>query len=289
MAAYIGRRLLLGLIVVWGLTIVTFAIARVAPGDPAARWVGPHATAEQIARARVELGLDKPLYVQYGRYVSQLLHGDLGVSIRTHEPVAADIRTFLPASLELTVAGMALAVALGIPLGVAAAARSGRWLDHLTRLTSIGGVSMPTFWLAMILQLVFFKQLHLLPLSGRIDTMTPLLHPVRPITGSFLVDGLLEGNWPVVKDALAHLILPAVTLAAYPLGLIVRMLRSSMIETLGEDYVRAARAAGFRERVVVYRYALKNAIAPTLTVMALTFAYSLTGTFLIESVFDWPG
>lgn len=289
MAAYVGRRLVFGLVVVWGLTVVTFVLARVVPGDPAARWAGPHATAEEIARARSELGLDRPVWVQYGLYLAELARGDLGVSIRTHQPVAADIGAFLPASLELTVAGVAIAVVLGVPLGVAAATRRGRWPDHLTRLLSVGGVSMPTFWLAMILQLVFFKELHLLPLSGRIETMTPILHPLRPVTGSYLVDGLIAGDWPVVRDAAAHLALPALTLAAYPLGLIVRMLRSSLIETLGEDYVRTARAAGFAERVVVYRYALRNALAPTLTVVALTFAYSLTGTFLIESVFDWPG
>lgn len=289
MVRYVARRLMLGLFVLWGLTIVTFVLARVVPGDPAARWVGPHATAAQIAAARTELGLDRPVQVQYARYVGQLLSGDLGVSIRTHQPVSRDIRTFLPASLELTVAGMLVAIVLGIPLGVAAAWREGRWVDHLTRLLSIGGASMPTFWLAMIFQLVFFKQLHVLPLSGRIDTMTPILHPIQPVTGSFLVDGLLQGNWPVVGNALVHLVLPAVTLATYPLGLVVRMLRSSMIEALGEDYVRAARAAGFGELRVVARYALKNAIAPTLTVLALTFAYSLTGTFLIESVFNWPG
>lgn len=289
MAAYAGRRLALGLVVVWGLTVVTFLLARVVPGDPAARWAGPHATAEEIERAREELGLDRPIWAQYGLYLAELARGDLGVSIRTHQPVRDDIRAFLPASLELTLAGMAIAVVLGVPLGVAAAVREGRWVDHLTRVLSVGGVSMPTFWLAMILQLVFFKELHLLPLSGRIDTMTPLIHPVRTITGSYLVDGLLAGDWPVVRDAAAHLALPAVTLSAYPMGLIVRMLRSSLIEVLGEDYVRTARAAGFAERVVVYRYALRNALAPALTVVALTFAYSLTGTFLIESVFDWPG
>ncbi|MBX6723933.1 MAG: ABC transporter permease, partial [Dactylosporangium sp.] len=183
MVAYVGRRLALGLLVLFGLTVVTFVLVRAAPGDPAARWAGPRATHEQIEAARQELGLDRPLPEQYAHYVGRLVRGDLGVSLRTHQPVAQDIRAFLPASLELTVAGMLLAIVFGMPLGVLAAWREGRWVDHLTRLFAIGGASIATFWLAMILQLVFFKQLHVLPLAGRIDTLTPILHPTAPITG----------------------------------------------------------------------------------------------------------
>lgn len=289
MRAYIMRRVLLGLVVILGLTVVTFFIARVVPSDPAARWVGPRATVEQIARARVQLGLDKPLYVQYFRYMTDVFRGDWGTSIVTHQPVLRDIATYLPASIELTVFGMLLAIIVGIPLGVLSAVHKDRAIDHLSRTFSIGAVSLPTFWVAIVFQLVFFGYLHLLPLSGQLDMTVKLGYPVAHITGMYLLDSLLTGNWVVFFDALSHLVLPAVTLATYPVGLITRMTRSSMLEVLNEDYIRVARAYGLSERRIIYSYALKNAIGPTITVIALTFAYSLAGTFLIEAVFNWPG
>ncbi len=289
MRAYVLRRVLLGLLVLLGLTVVTFFIARVVPSDPAARWVGPRATVEQIARARVQLGLDKPIYVQYLRYMADVFRGDWGVSIVTHQPVLRDIATYLPASLELTLAGMLVAILAGIPLGVVSAVHKDRLGDHLSRTFSTGAVSLPTFWVAMVLQLVFFGCLHLLPLGGQLDLAVKLGHPVTRITGMYTIDSLLTGNWVVFWDAVLHLILPALTLATYPLGLITRMTRSSMLEALNEDYIRVARAYGLPERRIVYVYALKNAIGPTVTVIALTFAYSLAGTFLIEAVFNWPG
>ena len=289
MLRYIVRRLALGVLVLWGTTMVTFFVARVVPSDPAARWVGPRATVEEIARARQELGLDKPLYVQYIRYMSDLLHGNWGTSFVTHQPVLKDIGTYLPASLELVICGMILAILIGVPLGVVSATHKGGLIDHLSRTFSIGAVSLPTFWMAMILQLVFFGHLHLLPVGGRLDMGIQLAYPLRRITGSYVLDSLLEGNWTVLGNSLLHLVLPAVTLAAYPLGLITRMTRSSMLEVLSEDYIRVARAYGVSERRITYWYALKNAIGPTVTVVALTFAYSLAGTFLIEAVFNWPG
>ncbi|MDI3270557.1 MAG: ABC transporter permease [Bacillota bacterium] len=289
MTRYLLRRLGLSLLVLLGLTLVTFLLARLAPGDPAARWAGPHATVQQIEEARRELGLDEPLPVQYQRYMGRLLHGDWGVSIRTRQPVLQDLKRFLPPSLELVVAGMGLAILVGIPVGVLSAARAGRAVDHGSRLLAIAGVSLPTFWLAMILQLIFFQKLHWFPLAGELDSWTAIQHPVVDRTGFLILDSLWQGNMPALVDALRHLFLPALTLAAYPLGLTVRMVRSSMLDTLQEDHVRAARAAGFPEGWILFRYALKNALAPTLTVLALTFAYSLTGTFLVESVFNWPG
>ncbi len=289
MRTYIIRRLLLGVLVLLGLTLLTFFIARVVPSDPAARWVGPRATLDQIARARVQLGLDKPIYVQYLRYMADLVHGNWGTSIVTHQPVLRDIKIYLPASLELIISGMILAVVIGIPLGVVSAAHKDRAIDHLSRAFSIGAVSLPTFWVAMILQLVFFGYLRLFPLSGELDPAIKLAYPMHQITGSYLFDSLITGNWVVFTNAFSHLILPAVTLAAYPLGLITRMTRSSMLEVLNEDYVRVARAYGMTERRITYLYALKNAIGPTVTVIALTTAYSLAGTFLIEAVFNWPG
>lgn len=289
MISYITRRLLLAVLVVFGVLVVTFLLTRVVPSDPAARWVGPHATAEQIAAARVELGLDKPLYVQFYRYLAGLLRGDWGVSIRTHQPVLRDLGTYLPATLELILFGMFLAVLVGLPLGVLSAARNNSAVDHVSRLVSIAGVALPTFWLGMILQLVFFKQLRWFPLSDRLDMMVEILYPVKKITGFYIFDSLVTGNFPALKSALWHIFLPGLTIAAYPLGLTVRMTRATMLEVLSEDYIRTARAYGVPETKVHAVFALRNALGPVLTVLALTFAYSLVEAFLVEAIFTWPG
>jgi len=289
MTSYIVRRLLLAVIVMVGVSILTFLLTRVVPSDPAARWVGPHATPEQITRARIELGLDKPLYIQYYMYIKGFLHGDWGTSIRTHQPVLKDIMTYLPASIELIVFGMLIGLILGIPIGVLSAARDGTLVDHLGRVFSVAGVALPTFWLGMILQLVFFKELRIFPLCGRIDLVTSLTSPIKHITGLYLIDSLFTGNFSAFTSALWHLVLPGITLAAYPLGLAVRMTRATMLEVLNEDYIRTAKAYGAPEVKILTVYALRNAIGPVLTVSALTFGYSLVETFLIESVFGWPG
>jgi peptide/nickel transport system permease protein len=286
---YVTRRLLLSLVVLFGVSILTFLLTRVVPSRPEILWVGPRATAEQIAKARKILGLDKPLYQQYLMYIGAFVRGDWGISIRTKQPVLRDIASRLPASLELILVSMFLAVLFGLPLGILSAAKAGTVLDHLGRLVSVAGVALPAFWLGMILQLVFAKELKLLPLAERVDTITLLLHPVKHITGFYLIDSLLSGNFVVFVDALKHLVLPAVTLSTYPLGLTVRMARATLLEVLGEDYIRTARAYGLREAKVLGKYALKNALGPVITVLALTFAYSLAATFLVESVFAWPG
>ena len=286
---YILRRLVMALLVLISVSIVTFLIARVVPADPAAAWVGPRPTQEQIARATERLGLDKPLHVQYLVYVRGLLRGDLGNSIKTHQPITTDLRTFLPATLELVLAGMAMAVLVGIPLGVLSGAFKGSLLDHTTRFFSIAGVSMPTFWLGLLLQLLFFSRLGLLPLAGRVSTEVALYHPVEQITGFYLIDSAVTGNWVAFRDALIHIILPAFTLATYPIALSIRMTRSKMIEVLGEKYILAARVSGIPERTVLFVLALKNAIVPTITVLGLSFVYSLTGALLVEVIFSWPG
>jgi peptide/nickel transport system permease protein len=286
---YIIRRLAMAVLVVISVSIITFFIARVIPSDPAAAWVGAHPTREQIAQAREQLGLDLPLHEQYLRYMRALLHGDLGTSVRTHQPIATDLKTFLPATMELVLAGMVMAVVIGIPLGVLSGARKGSLLDHLTRLLSIAGVSMPTFWLGLLLQLFFFGRLGLLPLGSRLSTEVALYHPVEQITGFHLIDAALTGNWVALKDALTHVLLPAFTLGTYAIGLTIRMTRSTMIEVLGEKYILAARVAGIPERVVLFVLALKNAIIPTITVLGLSFVYSLTGAILVEVIFSWPG
>jgi peptide/nickel transport system permease protein len=286
---YIIRRLAMAVLVLVSVSIITFIIARVVPSDPAAAWVGAHPTREQIALATERLGLDRPLYVQYFRYMSGLLQGDLGNSIKTHQPITTDLRTYLPATMELVVAGMLMAVTIGVPLGVLSGAKKASLLDHLTRLFSIAGVSMPTFWLGLLLQLFFFSRLGILPLAGRISTEVALYHPIEPITGFYLIDSAITGNWVAFKDALLHIILPAFTLATYAIGLAIRMTRSTMIEVLNEKYILAARVAGIPERIVLFVLALKNAIIPTINVLGLSFVYSLTGAILVEVVFAWPG
>lgn len=286
---FIIRRVLLSTIVLLGVCVITFFIARIIPANPAAMWVGAHPTQEQIERARKELGLDKPLYIQFLIYMNKLLHGDLGVSIRTHRPVLSDILSFAPASLELVGTSIIIAVSIGIPLGVISATRKDSWVDHLSRLFSIGGVSIFTPWLGMIGQLLFFKWLGLLPVGDRISTTVSIQYPIQRITGSYLIDSLITGNFVAFRDVLAHLILPAFVVAAYPIGLVTRMTRSTMADILEEDYIRTAKAYGIPGRTIAYRYALKNSLGPTITVLALSFAYSLVETFLVEMVFNWPG
>jgi peptide/nickel transport system permease protein len=286
---YVMRRLWMAVLVLISVSIITFFIARVVPSDPAAAWVGARPTPEQIAQARQQLGLDRPLYEQYLRYMRGLFRGDLGTSVRSHQPIITDLKTYLPATMELVLAGMAMAVVIGIPLGVFSGAKKGSLLDHLTRLCSIAGVSMPTFWLGLLLQLFFFSRLGILPLGGRLSTEVALYHPVTQITGFYVIDSAITGNWVAFKDALVHLILPAFTLATYAIGLTIRMTRSTMTEVLNEKYILAARVAGISERVVLFVLALKNAIIPTITVLGLSFVYSLTGAILVEVIFSWPG
>ncbi len=289
MTRYLARRIGTAMLVLLGVSLVTFALARVIPSNPAALYIGPRARAEEIARVAEELGLNRPLPVQYLDYMRDMLTGDWGISIGTKRPVLSEILDRLPATLELLIAAMIVAVLVGTLLGVLSAQWRGRPPDLIVRLIAIAGVSMPAFWLGLLLQVLFFRELDLLPLSGRLDTDIRFTAPITPATGFFTIDALLQGNWVALGDASAHLVLPAVTLAAYPIGLIARMTRASMLEALGQDYVRSARAFGLPERTVVYRLALRNALPPTLTVLGLTLAYSLTGAFFVEIVFNWPG
>ncbi len=286
---YLARRLALAVLVLLSISVITFVISRVVPSNPAALWVGPHPTKEQIAAARIKLGLDQPLYVQYFHYMNDLLHGDFGVSVSSHQPILTDLKTYLPATLELVITSMIMAVVIGIPLGIFSGAKKDRWLDHVSRLLAVVGVSMPVFWMALLLQLFFFGRLKLLPIGSRVDRNVSLFYPIQQITGFHVIDSVLTGNWLALRSSLVHLILPAFTLGTYAIGLTIRMTRSTMIEVLEEGYITAARAAGIPERIILFRLALKNAIVPTLTVLALSFVYSLTGAILVEIIFAWPG
>ena len=286
---FILRRLLTSILVLIGVSIITFTLARIIPSNAAAMYIGPKARPEDIARVTIQLGLDKPLPVQYLIYMNDLLHGDLGTSIGTKRPVLQELTGRLPATLELLTSGMVLAVLFGVPMGVLSARWQGKSMDVVMRTVSIIGVSMPAFYLGLLLQILFFRRLDLLPLAGRFGTELRFTNPIDPVTNFLLLDALIGRNWIALKDVALHLVLPALTLAAYPTGLIARMTRATMLEVMEQDYIRTARAYGVRETIVVYLYALKNAISPTLTVIGLTVAYALTGTFFVEIIFNWPG
>ena len=286
---YILKRLAMSALVLLGLSVITFTLARIVPSDPAALYVGPRARPEQVEAMRIKLGLDRPLYVQYLYYLRDALHGDLGTSIATKRPVVQEITGRLPSSLELIAAGMSLATLVGVILGILSARLQGSPFDTLVRILSLTGVSLPSFWLALLLQVVFYRRLGWFPITGRLDTTLRFTHPIEHVTGFFLLDSLMMGNWVAFKNVAWHIALPAATLAAYPMGLIARMTRATMLEVLSQDYIRTARAYGVREWFITGVYSLKNALGPTLTVIGLSMAYALTGTFFVELIFNWPG
>ena len=283
------RRILWLVVVLIGLSVITFYLSRMVPGDPASLYLGPRAKPEQVEYLRTQMGLDKPLYVQFLYYWRDLIHGDLGESLRTHRPVITGIIDHLPASLELMFCAILIATLVGIPLGAISAKKENTLIDHLSRVFSVANVSLPTFWLAMLAQIIFFKWLGLLPVGGRIDTVVGLVNPIEKITGFYILDSLLTGNWTALKSSVAHLILPAFTLATYSTGIITRMTRSTMLEVLREDYITTARSIGIAEKEIVLVQGLRNALGPTLTAAGLCFAFMLTGTFFIELIFFWPG
>ncbi len=286
---YIIRRILLLIPVLLGITVLTFTVSHLIPGDPAALSLGPHAHADQIQAYRHELGFDRPLYVQYWIYLKDLVHGDFGTSLTTHRPVAADLQEYFPATFELTLIALLITVIMGLPLGVISAVKKDKPLDHVSRIFSLTGVSMPIFWLGLLLQMVFAYRLRLLPMNGRVDTFILAAHPLHTITGFYILDSLFTGNWPVFGSCLFHILLPAITLSYASLAVVTRMVRSSMLEVMEQDYVRTARAKGIHEQLVVYKHALKNALIPAITVIGLTFGMLLGGAFLTETIFSWPG
>jgi len=269
--------------------MITFVLSNVVPHDPALLLLGDFASEEDLAKIREKLGLNEPLHVQYLVYIRNLLGGDWGQSFRTRRPVLDDIFRYFPATVELMIAAMLLALLIAIPLGVLAAVRHNSYVDHLARIFTLGGVSTPTFWFAMMMQIVFFRWLGWLPVHGRLGQFVMLSQPLKRITGLNVVDSLVTGNWAALRGSLVHLILPAFTLAFYRLGRISRMTRAAMLETLRQEYVTSARAYGLPGRVVTYKYALKNALIPIITVVGISIGGALSGTVLIESIFDWPG
>lgn len=289
MFKYIVKRILSSLLVLLGVVTITFFIARVIPSSPETKWAGQRATPEQLEAARIELGLDKSLPEQYVIYLNDLIHGDLGNSLNSHQPVSTELKRYVPATLELVLVAFVLAVAMGIPLGIYSAKKKDKMLDHCSRFFSIGAVSLPTFWVALFLQLIFYKTLQWLPIGGRLSVEATIFDTVPNISGMLLLDCLLTGKFALFGDALRHIILPCITIALYPIGLVARMTRSALLEILGEDYITAGHSYGLSGSKMLWKYALKNSLGTTATDVALSMGYTLTNTFLVEAIFSWPG
>ncbi|MEV7012594.1 ABC transporter permease [Streptosporangium sp. NPDC051022] len=285
MARFLLRRLVTSVVVLAGLAVVTFLMTQVLPGDPARSAAGRNATAEQVARIRVQLGLDQPMWNQFTGYLNRLLHGDLGTSVFTQRPVLDDIGAMLPSSVELVLAAMTINIVVAVPLGVYSAYRRGRTTDVAARLVTLFGAAVPVFWLGLMLQLVFAAQLKVLPLTGQLA----FGQEVPKITGMTSVDALLGGDLPAFGDALLHLALPAVTLAASFVAVVARTVRSSMITALDSDYIALARATGASELRVVVRHGLRNALVPASTILGMQLGWMLGSTVLVESIFGRTG
>ncbi|ADK14273.1 ABC transporter permease [Clostridium ljungdahlii] len=286
MKKIIIKRLLAMILVLFGVTIIVFFLSHVIPGDPARMMAGQRASQDTLISIRKQLGLDKPLIVQYFIYMKGLLSGNLGISIRTQQPVVSDLATYFPATLELVLYAFLIALIVGIPLGVLTSLKQNTLTDYLGRIFCIGGVSIPAFWGGIILILIFYSKLNLLPSSGRLSLGVVFN---TKITGLITIDSLLTGNFAVFKDALRHLILPAIVLSYAQLATITRQVRSSMIEVLNEEYIKTARANGIKEKFLIVSYALRNALVPTITVVGLSLGGLLGGAVVTETVFNWPG
>ena len=286
-ASYLLRRLLLVVPTLFGVTLISFFLTYILPGNPALVKAGPLATPEYVAEVERQMGLDRPVWVQYGRYVSGLFRGDLGESASTGRPVLEDFAQRLPATLELTLASLALAVLIGVPLGILSAVHRDRLIDHIGRVVGVAGVAMPSFWTGLLFIFVFFYLLGIAPAPlGRLGSG---LSPPTSITGLYVVDSLLTGNWRTLGSSLAQLALPATTLAIGVMAPLARMVRATMLEILEADYIKAAWAAGLPRRRVIYGDALRNALIPVVTTLGVIFGFLMAGNAVVESVFAWPG
>jgi peptide/nickel transport system permease protein len=285
MARYAARRLLLAIPVLVAVSLLVFAWTRALPGGPAQALLGERATPEAVAAIERQYGLDRPIIVQYGKYLERVASGDFGLSIETQRPVTDELRERFPATVELAIAAMLFAILAGIPLGVIAAKHVHRPLDHVSLVGSLIGISMPVFFLALMLKWAFAVKLGWLPSIGRLDVRTDLDRR----TNLFIVDAVISANWSALWDAIRHLILPAIALGTIPLAIITRITRGAVLEVMQEDYVRTARAKGLRPRWVDRRHVLRNALLPVLTVVGLQVGLLLSGAILTETVFAWGG
>lgn len=270
-----------------GLTAVTFTIGRVMPADPVLAIVGDRASQAAYDKVYTEMGLDRPIYAQYGRYLVELAQGDLGTSVMTSRPVIEDIKRFFPATLELATIATLMGVLIGVPMGVWAAVNQGRLIDHVVRVLGLIGYSVPVFWLGMVALLIFYGNLGWVAGPGRLDVYFDGV--VEPVTGFILIDAAMAGEWDIFDNAVSHLILPASILGAFALAYIARMTRSFMLDQLNQEYILTARVKGVSEPGVVWRHAFRNVLVQLITIIGLTYASLLEGSVLTETVFSWPG
>ncbi len=282
----IVRRMIFLVVVLFGLSLMTFSLSHIIPGDPARLMAGPRAGKSAVEKIREQYGLNDPLPVQYVSYIQNLLRGDLGTSFTTRRPVADDLRRYLPATLELGALAFLMSTVIGIPLGVLSSVRRDRLPDHIARFVSISGLAMPVFWLAIMAQFVFFGRLGWLPDGARIPIG---MEPPPTITGLYTIDALIAGDWATLRLSLTHLLMPATVLAYGSLAVVTRMVRGGMLEVLNQDYIRTARAKGIAPSGVIFGHAVKNAMLPTVTSLGLQVGLLLSGAFLVEIVFSWPG
>jgi peptide/nickel transport system permease protein len=287
MGKMLFKRMLLIIPNLIGVVIVTFLLTRALPGDPAAYFAGPAADKQAVEQVRASLGLDKPLIIQFGRYVGDLFKGNLGNSLSTGQPVVTEIKNRLPASAELTLFGLILSVMIAVPLGILAAVKQGSWIDHTCRIVATAGVSLPVFFTGLLLVYVFYFKLGWSPAPlGRLDAFATA--PPK-ITGFFLFDSLVTGQFETFRAALSQLLLPGFTLCIFSLAPIARMTRASMLAVLASEFVRTARASGLDDRTVIITYAFRNAMLPVITTLGMVFSFLLGANVLVEKVFAWPG
>jgi peptide/nickel transport system permease protein len=285
MLRYTLRRTAALIPVLVGVSVVVFLFLHLIPGDPASAMLGDHATPDAIARLRAAYGLEQPWPTQYALFVGHLLQGDLGRSIRSNTPVTTELAQRFPATAELTLVAMLIAVLVGIPAGIISATRRGSLFDHASMVVALAGVSMPIFWLGLMLAWFFGVQLKWLPFSARLDTGARF----TPITNLLLLDALVRADWGIFIQTVRHLALPALALSTVPMAIIARMTRGAMLEVMSQDFVRTARAKGLRDRVVIGGHALKNALLPVVTIVGLQVGALLSGAILTETIFSWPG
>ncbi len=285
MSQYVIKRFLTIVPVLIGVSVIVFSFTHLIPGDPAVAMLGERATPQRVAEVRAQLGLDQPLYTQYFIYVGKILHGDLGASILRGDPVLRDLVRRFPATVELAISAICIAIVVGVPMGIISAVWRNSFFDGFSRLVALTGVSMPIFWLGLMLAWCFGVVLGWLPTGFRLGTNVTLV----TVTHFNILDSLLTGNWPALGSSLRHLILPAVALSTIPMAVIARMTRASLLEVLSQDYIRTAESKGLPQEAVILRHAMRNALLPVMTVTGLQVGRLLAGAILTETIFSWPG
>ncbi|WP_025897166.1 ABC transporter permease [Sneathiella glossodoripedis] len=289
MVKYVAQRLLMMIVILCGVLVITFALSRILPGSPVEMMLGHRPTQEQIDLAKAELHLDKSIPIQFAYYVGDMVQGDFGKSLRTGQPVLDDVVERMTATLELTTIAVILIILIGIPIGVISAVKQNSISDHGARSFSIAGMALPVFLVGMMLQMLFYGKLAWFPLQGRMNSEVLLDYEFARVTGFYLIDTLLAGEWVAFKSAAAHLVLPVLTLTLAAMAVVTRITRNTMVEALGEDFVRTAKAYGLPKNKIYFGYALRATLIPMMTVVGLTYGFMLGNSVIVEYVFDWPG